>query len=302
MVERADASTEQLVDRDWFSVIALVRTQAWNRREARHSFTRRVRNYGPKRECDGDARRLRRPSPRRSLARPSTYLPHDTTPKTISTSLPSASPLVVHRARHPRCRPNRLRPRGRCGRGLGRGLGRGRRGARPVGSPDATDSSNRGSRQDHRERDTRQLQEEMGQRVPKKDIRASNPSSRRAAETSFGWHTVIAWHRQRSHDERWRCFLDEQKASGIARGARRAPRFGWRAPSRTVAGRARRASSPPCASLASARLITRATITSCTAAKPAACATAATGVVERAGMLRRAQAHRRRPRRERQRF
>lgn len=152
MVERADASTEQLVDRDWFSVVA---PGAHPSPESPRSPTQlhpSRQNFGPKRNLTTtDARRLRRPSPRRSLARPSPHLPHDTTPKIISTSLPSASPRGVHRARHPRCRSNRPRPRGRCGRGLGRG----RRGAQPVGSPDATDTSNRGSRQHHRERDTR---------------------------------------------------------------------------------------------------------------------------------------------------
>ena len=66
-----------------------------------------------------------------------------------------------------------------------------------------------------------QLQEEMGQRVPKKDIREAVESflSERQRKHRSGGTPSSAWHRQRSHDERWRCFLDEQKASGIARGA-----------------------------------------------------------------------------------
>lgn len=154
MVERADASTEQLVDRDWFSVVA---PGAHPSPESPRSPTQlhpSRQNFGPKRNLTTtDARSEGSADPLRDAASPdpSPYLPHDTTPKTISTSLPSASPRGVRRARHPRCRSNRPRPRGRCGRGLGRG----RRGAQPVGSPDATDTSNRGSRQHHRERDTR---------------------------------------------------------------------------------------------------------------------------------------------------
>ena len=61
-----------------------------------------------------------------------------------------------------------------------------------------------------------------------------------------------------------------------AHAAPRAPPCGWRAPSRTAAGRARRASSPASAYAASRRVTTRVTITSCTGAKQAACATAGT--------------------------
>ena len=70
-----------------------------------------------------------------------------------------------------------------------------------------------------------QLQEEMGQRVPKKDLREAVESflSERVRKRGPGRHgsrnTAVAWHRQRSHGDAWRCFLDEQKAAGIARGA-----------------------------------------------------------------------------------
>ena len=63
-----------------------------------------------------------------------------------------------------------------------------------------------------------QLQEEMGQRVPEKDLSEAVHSFLLEKDRKHPGN-VPPWRRHRHHADAWRCFLDEQKAAGIARGS-----------------------------------------------------------------------------------
>ena len=124
MAERADASTEQLVDRDWFSLVAPGAPRGWNspRNPAQpHPSRHPCGNFAPlpKMTTTPLAPPQHRPQPRR-ISAGSLGTSHLTF-KTHPMSKPSASPLAVHRARHTRCG---LATRRRDGHGSGEGARR----------------------------------------------------------------------------------------------------------------------------------------------------------------------------------
>ena len=224
MVERADASTEQLVDRDWFSVVA---PGAHPIPESPRSPTQlhpSRQNFGPKRNLtttdarsEGSADPLRdtaSPDPRR-ISHTTRHLKSSPPPYPAQVLAECVEPAILDAARTAHARE-----------------------ADADEDSDEDDAAHspwvRRMRQILRTADLdnttvnairEQLQEEMGQRVPKKDLREAVESflSERVRKHGPGRHgsrnTAVAWHRQRSHGDAWRCFLDEQKAAGIARGA-----------------------------------------------------------------------------------
>ena len=217
MVERADASTEQLVDRDWFSVIAPGAHPSLESPRSPTQLHPSRQNFGPKRNVtampEGSADPLRdaaSPDLRR-ISHTTRHLKPSPPPYPAQVLSLCIEPAILDAARTAYARE-----------------------ADADEGSDEDDAAHspwvRRMRQIVRTADLdkttvnvirEQLQEEMGQRVPKKDIREAVESflSERQRKHRSGGTPSSAWHRQRSHDERWRCFLDEQKASGIARGA-----------------------------------------------------------------------------------